>query len=491
MILEINTVNFIYKITKKYKKQINSIKDLFKISEIPEEEWEKVIYDNIIKYIWLMGIWQRSKTSKKIALKNVNEYRPLIENIKEEDILGSAYSITDYIPDPLIGDFSDLLKVKKILNKHKVGLILDFIPNHFGIDNNYLNNDIFMETDFEGYLRNPHLFHVDTNNSKVRYIAYGKDPFFPPWIDTLQINIFSSKAKKTLLKNLKKISKYADGVRVDMSMLLLKNIFYNNWKEYLKIENIEAEEEFWHIATSTVDLTFIAECYWNTENKLLNIGFDYTYDKRFLDAIHNIINNYNTQEVRYLISLDFNFQKRMVRFLENHDELRIANKIDQHNSSCILTLFFTCLGLKMVYWDQFEGQTVRIPVQILRSKDIYKPIPLYQKFLEIYKKIKTIIEEGEFILFKLNRVFDESFQNLIAYGYKQNNKILIVVINFSPFYSQGIINIKDTYPKNVLNIEEKEAILVELLKGERYYRNIENLHVILDPFQSQIFLYER
>lgn len=489
MILEINTVNFIYKISKKYKKEVNSFKDMIKLGEIPEEEWEKILYGGTVKYIWLMGIWKRSKTSRQIALKNINEYKQLIEDIKEEDILGSAYSITDYTPNPIIGSFKDLTKVKRILNKYNVGLILDFIPNHFGIDNNYINRKIFIETDFEGYIKNPDLFHVIVKDNKVRYIAYGKDPFFPPWIDTLQINIFSKEAQNILLKSLKKISRYADGVRVDMSMLLLKNIFHNNWKDYLDSEilkNIEREEEFWSIATKSTDLIFIAECYWNTEYKLLELGFDYTYDKRFLDAIHSLSIN----QLRYLISLNFDFQRRMVRFLENHDEIRIASKIDQFNSPSILTLFFTCLGMKMIYWEQLEGQTVKIPVQIIRCKDIYKSITMYSKILEIYQQVKNLLENGKFFILKVNGIFDETYRNIIAYGYKLNSKILIVTLNLSPIYSQGIIDIRECYPKNLLSEipTEKEIILFELINRNRYYRKLSRLHVILPPFQPQLFL---
>lgn len=481
MILEINTVNFLYKLSKKYNKNTDK---LLKISEVPVEEWQKVTYDGIIKYIWLMGIWQRSKLSRKIALQNVKQYLPLLQNPQKTDFLGSAYSIVNYVPDPIIGNFKDLLKVKNLLNKLGVGLILDFIPNHLSLDNEYINEPIFVEVGFDEYIKNPDLFYVVPENT--RFIAYGKDPFFPPWTDTLQINIFSKKAQKILLKQLRKISKYADGVRVDMAMLLLKDIFYNNWKEYIK--EGKPEEEFWQIATNSIDMLFIAEAYWNTENKLLELGFDYTYDKKFLDSIMDFIYKHNFQQIRYCLSLNINFQRKLVRFLENHDEERIASKIDENKARCILPLFFTCPGMKMIYWEQFEGQTIKIPVQILRSIDNYKPIQLYQKLIEIYFKIQEIIEKGTFFFLKVNQIFDDSYQNILSYGYKLENKTLFIVINFLPIISQCIINLNESYPRGIFNFEKVELSLVELLKGRIYYRNPEKIHIILEPYESQIFL---
>lgn len=480
MLLEINTVNFLYKLSKKYKKPI-------KIKDIPPEEWEKLSYNSTVKYIWLMGIWKRSKLSKKISLQNIKQYHSIMEKVEENYILGSAYSIVDYTPDPSIGTFEDLLKLRKTLNKMDIKLIVDFIPNHMALDNVYINKKIFIEADFKDFAQNPELFYIFEKKGKFRYLAFGKDPFFPPWIDTLQINIFSKEAQKILLENLKKISRYADGVRVDMAMLLLKDIFYNNWKNFLKITDTSQIEEFWYIATKSVDLVFIAECYWNTENRLLNLGFHYTYDKRFLDSIVN----QNIQEVKYLISLNPEFQRKMLRFLENHDEERIANKLNDYNTDAILTLFFTTLGLKMVYYEQFKGQTIKIPVQLLSAKDNYKPIPIYEKFIQIYKQISPFLEKGKFTILKINPIFDESYKNLIAYAYILNSSFLIVVVNFSSCYSQGIINVNESYPPNSFKtIKNINCTLNDLIKEEKYHRDLTKLHIILPPYKSHIFLYQ-
>ncbi|MEN3014519.1 MAG: alpha-amylase family glycosyl hydrolase [bacterium] len=473
MILEINTVNFLYKMTLKYKGKYEGIRSLMKIGEIPKEEWKSLTYNGTVKYVWLMGVWKRSPLSKKIAIRNIKNYLSLFPGLTEEDILGSPYAIQAYVPDPVIGTFEDLLKVKKVLNDMGVKLILDFVPNHFSLDNIYLSEGIFIEVDFEKYKINPDLFHIFQQGESFRYIAYGKDPNFPPWIDTLQVNIFCDKTQKLLIDILKSISKYADGVRVDMSMLLLKNIFYKNWNAFIQTENLDNIQEFWELVSNSVDLELIAECYWNTEETLLSLGFDYVYDKTFLDGVYQM----NHRLIKKLICKDLSIQKRMVRFLENHDEERIASKISQDNSLPIITLFLTCPGLKMIYWEQFEGQSIKIPIHLLRYTDQYKFVPHYSKILSIYQEYRDLFEKGKFAVFKVDNIFDHTASNLISYGYLGYNNFILIVTNLSGFYSQGIVNIPI----------EGELEIIELLSGRVYKRNLSSLHVILNSYEVQIF----
>jgi len=262
-----------------------------------------------------------------------------------------------------------------------------------------------------------------------------------------------------------------------MAMLLLKDIFYNTWKDYL--DNFEAEE-FWSKVKDKTNLIMIAECYWDTEIKLLELGFHYTYNKKFLDSILAL----NINSIRNLLCLNSAYQRRMVRFLENHDEPRIASFLNEQNSLAIITLFFTSLGLKLIYHEQLEGQTIRIPLHIIRSIDHYKPIPQYSKLLKIYNQIKDFINYGKYFFFPVSAIFDNSFTNLISYGYLLDNQIVIVVINLSSQYSQGIINLK----KAILE-DDKEYVLTELISNTNYIRRLgQGLHVILNPYEAQIFI---
>ena len=84
---------------------------------------------------------------------------------------------------------------------------------------------------------------------------------------------------------------------------------------------------FWPNAISAVraehpEFLFLAEVYWNYEWKLLEHGFDYAYDKTLYDRLLSL----RAPEVRSHLIAPLSYQQKLARFLENHDEPRIASK---------------------------------------------------------------------------------------------------------------------------------------------------------------------
>ena len=64
----------------------------------------------------------------------------------------------------------------------------------------------------------------------------------------------------------------------------------------------------------------MAEVYWDLEWTLLQQGFDYTYDKRLYDRLKEG----HARPVREHFFAGLDYQGKMARFLENHDEPRVA-----------------------------------------------------------------------------------------------------------------------------------------------------------------------
>ena len=52
-------------------------------------------------------------------------------------------------------------------------------------------------------------------------LAHGRDPYFPGWLDTLQLNYSNPALQEAMLRELRKIAGHYDGVRCDMVMLVL------------------------------------------------------------------------------------------------------------------------------------------------------------------------------------------------------------------------------------------------------------------------------
>src|ERR1700684_4170917 len=65
---------------------------------------------------------------------------------------------------------------------------------------------------------------------------------------------------------------------------------------------------------------FVAEAYWDLEWELLQQGFDYCYDKRLYDRLVEG----SAERIREHLAAPVGYQRRLIRFLENHDEPRAA-----------------------------------------------------------------------------------------------------------------------------------------------------------------------
>ncbi len=109
-----------------------------------------------------------------------------------------------------------------------------------------------------------------------------------------------------------------------MAMLLLNDVFAGTWGERA---GSVPEQEYWTDVIGSVravhpDFVFAAEAYWDLEWNLQQLGFDYCYDKRLYDRLIHA----GPDGIRGHLHADLDYQRRLVRFLENHDEPRAATE---------------------------------------------------------------------------------------------------------------------------------------------------------------------
>ena len=184
-------------------------------------------------------------------------------------------------------------------------------------------------------------------------IAYGRDPYFAGWPDTLQLNYGNPATQEAMIGELERIAGQCDGVRCDMAMLVLPEVFERTW-------GIRAEP-FWPKATESrapaaSGLRFMAEVYWDMEWTLQQQGFDYAYDKRLYDRLREG----HARPVREHFHAGLDYQNKLARFLENHDEPRAAATFPPgvHEAAAVIT--FLSPGLRFFHQGQFEGRKKRI-----------------------------------------------------------------------------------------------------------------------------------
>ena len=182
------------------------------------------------------------------------------------------------------GGDAALARLRGRLARRGLRLVLDFVPNHMAPDHPWVNEhpDFFVSGTEEQLAAQPRNYcRVDTSQGP-RVLAFGRDPYFDGWPDTLQLNYGNPALQEAMLGELRRIARQCDGVRCDMAMLVLPEVFERTW-------GISAPA-FWPRATDAVrteipGFLFLAEVYWDLEWTLQQQGFDYTYDKRLYDRL--------------------------------------------------------------------------------------------------------------------------------------------------------------------------------------------------------------
>ena len=375
LVYEINTRVWLRELSTKHGRPVT-------LGNVPDEELE-LLRKGRFSFVWLMGVWKQSRYSAAIASSHKGLRSELLDYLKDlqpQDIVASPYSIADYKVSDLLGGEEELRTFRKRLKSMNIKLMLDFVPNHMALDNRWLpeHPELFVpmsEHDPE---------HDCFEFTKGQYLAHGKDPYFLPWSDTLQLNYSNTATHDMMIHNLSHISDQCDAVRCDVAMLILKEVFDTTWGNRCE----PMPEEFWpkairHVRQKHPGFIFLAEAYWHKEWALQQMGFDFTYDKPFYDYLGSF--PVNIRDLREHLLGDAEYQNRLCRFIENHDEERAAEWFGKNHAVAALVLL-TSPGMILIHQGQIEGLVKKIPVQIIRraeEKGHKKLMPVYLKLFEL------------------------------------------------------------------------------------------------------------
>jgi hypothetical protein len=273
-----------------------------------------------------------------------------------------------------------------------------------------------------------------------------------------------------------------------MAMLALNNVFQNTWGMLLESSD-DSPSELWTDLISAVrekreDFLFIAEAYWDLEWELQQLGFDYTYDKRLLDRLRDS----TADKVRDHLKAEDSFQKKSLRFIENHDEERAIAALGRDKSLAAAVIIATVKGMRFFHHGQLQGKKVKLPVQLGREPKEHSNDQVETFYDQLMKIVsKEIFREGEWKLIECKRVWDNNYtnSNILAWEWSYNNERALVVVNFSAGTSQCRI------PLEVSSYDE-QFDLTDVLNNKTYHRYREELllpglFVELGPWQSHIF----
>jgi hypothetical protein len=488
--------NNVYEInTRPWLKKFSAPDNKPTLKNVPKEYW-KNLYSLGMDYVWLMGIWRTNESViKEYCFEPwlVQEYKRALNDFTDEDVIGSPYSIDAYEINPAVGTEEELLELKEYLNSIGMGLLLDFVSNHFSVHSKLIQSDpeLFLSANEEFYKRDSHTY-FKSHLNKDRIFVHGRDPFFPAWEDTIQLNHFNSDTRRFMIDTVKGITKLCDGVRCDMAMLSLNNVFDNTWSGVLNYGKYEKPNvEFWKECISEVkelrdDFIFIGEAYWDLEWELQRLGFDYTYDKKLLDRLKVG----QISEIKGHLMAEKDYQSKSVRFIENHDEERSVVSLGKDKSKAAAVIMSTISGMKLYYDGQFEGKKIKLPVQLGREPKEGKNDCLSNIYSSLLNATNNeIFKKGTWNLLDPLPSWEGSKtnQNLLAWIVKYKGRKRLIIVNYSRVVSNCRLKI------DVSNYPSKFK-LKDVLNSKIYYRKteevgIEGLFIELGPFKSHIFSY--
>jgi hypothetical protein len=456
------------------------------LADVTGPDWDAITPDGA-DAVWLMGVWERSPAG--LALANANpelqaSFREALPDLRHEDVIGSPYCVRRYVAADLFGGRDGLAAARAALAARGARLILDYVPNHVAPDHPWVMSDpeLFIRGSEDDLRADP----AGWVAAGGQVLAHGRDPYFPPWPDVVQLNAFSPALRAATAETLADIAGQCDGIRCDMAMLMMNDIFAKTWGTRA---GAAPPEDFWPAVLGELrgqhpEVVLAAEAYWDMESELQQQGFDFCYDKRLYDRIIEG----DASAVRDHLRADPGYQSRLLRFLENHDEPRVASRMDPAAERAAAVSIATLPGATLWYEGQFEGRRVRPPVFLGRRPDE----PSDTELADWYRRLLATVaghgvRAGTWRLLEADGWPDnQSCRNLLAWTWSgADDARHVVVVNLSGQPAQGRI------PLGWPDLPGRDWRLEDLLSGAVFVRDGgelagPGLFVALEPWQYHV-----
>lgn len=407
------------------------------LDDIPDAELDRLT-EMGFDWVWFLSVWQTGLAAQRVSRSNAEwrkEFHETLPDLTDEDIPGSGFAIKDYTVHANLGGDAALARLRERLKRRNLKLMLDFVPNHVAPDHPWVEEhpEYFVHGTELDLARAPQNYTWVKRRSGDLLLAYGRDPYFAGWPDTLQLNYANPVTQDAMIGELLRISKQCDGVRCDMAMLVLPDVFERTWGQRAPL--------FWPTATQRVRaqvpaFTFMAEVYWDLEWTMQQQGFDNAYDKRLYDRLRER----HARPVRDHLRADMAYQNKLARFLENHDEPRAAATFPPGIHEAAAAITFLAPGLRFFHQGQFQGKKKRISPHLGRGPDEPSDARLgkfYDRLLAVLRE--PVLRSGDWHLLETMPAWAGNWTHDCFIGYVwqgADSDRLIVAVNYAPNQSQ-------------------------------------------------------
>lgn len=443
-------------------------------------------------WIWLLSVWQTGAAGQAISRGSAEwrkEFQETLPDLREEDIAGSGFAIAGYTVDRRLGGDEALARLRARLGGRGMRLMLDFVPNHTALDHPWVEEhpEFYVSGTELDLARAPRDYVWVRRKRGELLLAHGRDPYFPGWADTLQLNYGNPAAQQALIGELARIAGQCDGVRCDMAMLVLPDVFERTW-------GIRCGP-FWPRATQQVrsihpSFCFMAEVYWDLEWTLQQQGFDYTYDKRLYDRLREG----RAQPVRAHLLADLDYQNKLARFLENHDEPRAAAVFSPEVHRAAAAVTYLTPGLRFFHEGQFQGRKKRISPHLCRRPDEPLDAELEQFYGRLLAVLRMpVVRHGQWQLLECAPAWEGNWTvdcfTAFAWHDAEGQRI-VSAVNYAPNQSQCYVRL------SFADLGGGQWQIDDLLGDATYDRNgdelaSKGLYLDLGPWECHAFALRR
>jgi hypothetical protein len=469
------------------------------LDDVPDRLLDDLV-EKGFAWVWFLGVWTTGPAARAVSRSRPDwreSFRKDLPDLRDEDITGSPFAIQAYDVAPEYGGEAALKRLRGRVEKRGLKLLLDFVPNHVSPDHPWVSAhpEYFIEGAEADLARAPANWGRPAA-ARGRVLAYGRDPYFPGWPDTVQLNYLHPGLREAMQRELLRVAERCDGVRCDMAMLVLPDVFRRTWGDRANPRDGSApvDRPFWPDATARVrerhpGFLFMAEVYWDLEWTLQEQGFDFTYDKRLYDRlVHG-----EARAVQEHLWAVPRFQERSARFLENHDEPRAAAVFgtgDRHEAAAVIT--FLVPGLRFFHEGQFDGRKVHVSMHLGRRPDD-PPVPelraFYDRLLAVLARDEA--HEAAWRLCECRAAWEgnTTWDRFVVLSWDGLSGRLLAAVNYGPTQAQCWTQ----FPFEGLG---GRFVLRDLLSDVRYERDgsqlaSAGLYLDMPPWGRHVFAVER
>jgi len=235
---------------------------------------------------------------------------------------------------------------------------------------------------------------------------------------------------------------------------------------------------------------FLAEVYWDLEACMQSLGFDYTYDKHLYD---DLMWSRGVAAQNRLMQSRPEFIAACAHFLENHDEPRVATRLDDETHRAAALIILGLPGMRFLHEGQLTGARIKMPVQLSRRPlEPEQPVvaKMYEQLLAVLKDSAIGRGQGQLLAPRTAWPDNPTGQNFILVFWPAEPPVFeLVVVNLAPHRSQCYA------PLPVADLTDHHWAVRDLLGAERYTRVGSDLaqqgfYLDLPPHGAQLFRFE-